>query len=83
MTVERLLQEARGLPQNEQLLLASLLIQQAQTALPSIETRREVLHRVRGMFRGSPGTLEFQAEKRRELEEEEQKLFKRWPEASE
>jgi hypothetical protein len=66
MTVETLLQEARSLSQGEQLLLASLLIQQAQSVPPSVETRREVLGLVRGMFRGMPGTEEFQAEKRRE-----------------
>jgi hypothetical protein len=70
MTVETLLQEARALPQEEQLRLASLLIQQTQSVSPSVETRREVLRQVRGMFRGMPGTGEFQAEKRRELEEE-------------
>ncbi|MCI0336758.1 MAG: hypothetical protein L0226_04210 [Acidobacteria bacterium] len=86
MTVETLLQEARSLPQNEQLRLASLLIQQAQSATPSIETRREVLGRVRGMFKGMPGTEEFQAEKREELEAEERKFgerFKSRPESAE
>jgi hypothetical protein len=83
MTVETLLQEARMLSQEEQLRLASLLIQQAQSLEPSIEARREALRRVRGMFRGMPSTEEFQAEKRRELEDEERKLFGRRPEASE
>jgi hypothetical protein len=68
MTVEALLREARALPQGEQLLLASLLSQQAQTILPSTETKTAVIRRVRGMFRGRPGTAEFQAEKSSELE---------------
>jgi hypothetical protein len=41
-----------------------------RTSTTTPETRREVLSQVRGMFRGMPGTEEFQAEKRRELEEE-------------
>jgi hypothetical protein len=36
MTVETLLQEARALTEEEQLRLASLLIQQAQSVEPSI-----------------------------------------------
>jgi hypothetical protein len=84
MTVETLLQEARALmTQEEQLRLASLLIQQAQSVEPSIEARREVLRQVRGMFRGMPGTEEFQAGKRRELEDKERKFFGRRLEASE
>jgi hypothetical protein len=75
MTVETLLQEAQALPLEEQLRLASLLIQQAQSVSPSVETRREVLRLVRGTFRAMPGTEEFQAEKRRELEEEERKFL--------
>jgi hypothetical protein len=77
MTVEILLQGTRSLPQNEQLRLASLLIQQAQSLEPSIETKREALKRVRGMFKGMPGTEEFQAERREELELEERKFAER------
>ncbi len=83
MTVETLLREARALPQGEQLLLASLLIQQAQSVLPSTETKTAVIRRVRGMFRGRPGTTEFQAEKCRELEADEQKFFGHRPGTSE
>jgi hypothetical protein len=83
MTVETLLQEARALPQGEQLLLASLLIQQAQSVLSSTESKTAVISRVRGMFRGRPGTAEFQAEKSRELEAEERKFFGHRPGASE
>jgi hypothetical protein len=35
------------------------------------------------MFRGMPGPEEFQAGKRRELEDKERKFFGRRPEASE
>jgi hypothetical protein len=83
MTVETLLRVARALPQREQLLLASLLIQQAQTVLSSTETKTAVLLRVRGMFRGRPGTAEFHAEKSREVEAEEQKFFGHRPGTSE
>jgi hypothetical protein len=70
MTVETLLQEARMLPQNEQLRLASLLIQQAQSRIPTDEERRAAFRRVRGKFKNILiSTEEFQAEKRRELED--------------
>jgi hypothetical protein len=81
MTVEALLREARALPPGEQLLLAKLLIQQAQSVLPSTEIKTAVIRRVRGMFRGRPGTAEFQAEKRRELKAEERKFFGHRPDA--
>jgi hypothetical protein len=77
MTVETLAQEAQSLPQDERLRLIMLLVEQLRGATPTPETRREILNQVRGMFRGMPGTEEFQAEKRRELEEEERKFFVR------
>jgi hypothetical protein len=58
------------LPQNEQLRLASLLIQQAQSRIPTDEERRAAFRRVRGKFKKIlMSTEEFQAEKRRELQD--------------
>jgi hypothetical protein len=74
-TIETLLQEARLLPQLEQLKLAALLIQQAQSVVPIVEQRRAAFRRVRGKFKHLLPTVdEFMAEKRAELELEERKF---------
>ena len=78
-TIETLLQEARLLPQFEQLILAALLIQQAQSVVPTIEQRRAAFRHVRGKFKHLlPTVNEFMAEKRAELELEERKVEERF-----
>lgn len=77
-SVERLLQEARALPAMEQMILASLLIQQAQHPIPVDEDRQAAFRRVRGSLAGLlPTTDEFIAEKRAELEREELRFYER------
>ena len=76
-SVERLLQEARTLPTAEQMILASLLIQQAQQPVLVDEGRLAAFRRVRGSLAGLlPTTEEFMAEKRAELAREEQRNSK-------
>ncbi|MBL8188054.1 MAG: hypothetical protein JNK38_08605 [Acidobacteria bacterium] len=78
-SVERLLQEARTLPTNEQMILASLLIQQAQHPVSIDEDRQAAFHRVRGSLAGLlPTTEEFMAEKRAELDQEEERFLARF-----
>lgn len=77
--VERLLQEARALPSAEQIMLAALLIQQAQHSVPVDEDRRAAFRRVRGKYKHLPfGTAELQAEKHQELELEERRYKERF-----
>jgi hypothetical protein len=67
-SVERLLQEARSLPTSEQMILASLLIQQAQQPVSIDADRQAAFRRVRGSLAGLlPTTDEFMVEKRMEL----------------
>ena len=83
-SVERLLQEAKTLPTNEQMILASLLIQQAQQPVLIDEDRQAAFRRVRGSLAGVLPTIEeFMAEKRAELEREEGRFLARFGHQSE
>lgn len=74
-SVERLLQKARTLPTTEQMILASLLIQQAQQPVLVGEGRLAAFRRVRGSLAGLlPTTKKFMAEKRAELDREERRF---------
>lgn len=78
-TIETLLQEARLLPQIEQLKLAALLIEQAQSVVPTAEQRLAAVRRVRGKFKHLLPTVdEYMAAKRAELEQEERKFEERF-----
>ncbi|MGH9803275.1 MAG: hypothetical protein ACRD82_23165 [Blastocatellia bacterium] len=78
-SVEKLLQEARMLPTAEQMILASLLIQQAQQPVRVDEDRQTAFRRVRGSLAGLlPTTEEFIAEKRAELAQEERRFSERF-----
>lgn len=79
-SVERLLLEARTLPTTDQMILASLLIQQAQQPVLVVdEERLAAFRRVRGSLAGLlPTTKEFMAEKRAELDREERRFNERF-----
>jgi hypothetical protein len=77
--IERLLQEARALPAVEQMILAALLIQQAQHPVPVDVDRQAAFRRVRGSLKGIlPSSEEFMAEKRAELDREEELFVERF-----
>jgi hypothetical protein len=78
MTAETILQEVRLWPQSEQLNLAILIIQQAQTPLPTDEEKSAAFRQVRGKFKGLLGAEEFREEKRMELEIEERRYAERF-----
>lgn len=84
MTIEAVLQEAWTWPLQERLQLATMLIQQAQAALPASAAqppkqqtqaeRAALIDEICGKYAGSaPSTEQFLAWKREEIELEEQR----------
>lgn len=78
-SVEGLLQQARMLPAVEQMILASLLIQQSQQPVMVDDDRQAAFRRVRGSLAGLlPMTEEFMAEKCAEVIREEERFTERF-----
>lgn len=69
--IESILLEAKSLTLNEQLTLASLIIQQSQELTLPLDFRRDAFRRVRGMFKDDDASEEFRKEKLKETDLEE------------
>lgn len=69
--IESILLEAKSLTLDEQLILASLIIQQSQERTLPLDARRDAFHRVRGMFKEGAAPEAFREEKSRETDLEE------------
>lgn len=78
-TVNEIVEAARALPLVEQAHLVTLLAQAVQAAVEAEEARRQIIRRTKGSMVGLlPSTEQLQAEKRAELELEEQKYQERF-----